>query len=233
MTSTFDGLEMTTQAGAGTDNNEAPAFLSIIWLHGLGADSSDFAPVVTELEKLGVHHCRFIFPNAPIQAVTINGGMKMRSWYDITSLDFKAREQDREGIQASANLVKTLIQRELDREVPAENIMLAGFSQGGAVVLHTVVRLEAKIAGVIALSTYLPLTETIESEKIDANQHTPVFMAHGQRDDVIEQRYAQASRDTLLHHGYSVHWKSYDMAHSLSMEEIVDLAQWITTTRPR
>lgn len=233
MTSTFDGLELTTQAGAGTDKADSPPNLSIIWLHGLGADSNDFAPVVTELEKLGVHHCRFIFPNAPVQAVTINGGMKMRSWYDITSLDFESREQDSVGIQASADRVKALIQRENDREVPTEKIMLAGFSQGGAVVLHTTIRLKKKIAGVIALSTYLPLADTIAGEKTDANQQTPVFMAHGQRDDVINQRYAEASRDTLQQQGYNVHWKSYDMAHSLSMEEIVDVAQWIISNQPK
>ena len=224
------GVEITTETSA--DKEQSSPLLSIIWLHGLGADGHDFAVVVPELEKLGVHRCRFIFPHAPIQAVTINGGMEMRSWYDITSLDFESREQDAAGIHASAVLVENLIQREIDRGVPAERIMIAGFSQGGAIALHMLIRLEFKIAGVIALSTYLPLSETVAGEKSQANQHTPVFMAHGQQDDVIDLRYAEESRDTLVTHGYNVQWKSYAMPHSLSIDEIVDLAQWITTNRP-
>ena len=157
----------------------------------------------------------------------------MRSWYDITSLDFNDRQQDAAGIKASAQRTEALVQRELDRGMQAEQIMLAGFSQGGAVVLHTAIRLKQKIAGVIALSTYLPLAETVAAEKTAANQQTPVFMAHGRNDDVIEQRYAEASRDALESHGYTVQWQSYDMPHSLSMEEIVDLADWIKTHRPK
>ena len=230
MSTSFDGVEITTETSA--DKEQSSPLLSIIWLHGLGADGHDFAVVVPELEKLGVHRCRFIFPHAPIQAVTINGGMEMRSWYDITSLDFESREQDAAGIHASAVLVENLIQREIDRGVPAEQIMIAGFSQGGAIALHMLIRLEFKIAGVIALSTYLPLSETVAVEKSQANQHTPVFMAHGQQDDVIDLRYAEESRDTLVTQGYNVQWKSYAMPHSLSIDEIVDLAQWITTNRP-
>ena len=230
MSTSFDGVEITTETSA--DKEQSSPLLSIIWLHGLGADGHDFAAVVPELEKLGVHRCRFIFPHAPIQAVTINGGMEMRSWYDITSLDFESREQDAAGIHASAALVENLIQREIDRGVPAEQIMIAGFSQGGAIALHMLIRLEFKIAGVIALSTYLPLSETVAVEKSQANQHTPVFMAHGQQDDVIDLRYAEESRDTLVTQGYNVQWKSYAMPHSLSIDEIVDLAQWITTNQP-
>lgn len=230
MSTSFDGVEITTETSA--DKEQSSPLLSIIWLHGLGADGHDFAVVVPELEKLGVHRCRFIFPHAPIQAVTINGGMEMRSWYDITSLDFESREQDAAGIHASAVLVENLIQREIDRGVPAEQIMIAGFSQGGAIALHMLIRLEFKIAGVIALSTYLPLSETVAVEKSQANQHTPVFMAHGQQDDVIDLRYAEESRDTLVTQGYNVQWKSYAMPHSLSIDEIVDLAQWITTNQP-
>ena len=230
MSTSFDGVEITTETSA--DKEQSSPLLSIIWLHGLGADGHDFAVVVPELEKLGVHRCRFIFPHAPIQAVTINGGMEMRSWYDITSLDFESREQDAAGIHASAVLVENLIQREIDRGVPAEQIMIAGFSQGGAIALHMLIRLEFKIAGVIALSTYLPLSETVAVEKSQANQHTPVFMAHGQQDDVIDLRYAEESRDTLVTQGYNVQWKSYAMTHSLSIDEIVDLAQWITTNQP-
>jgi phospholipase/carboxylesterase len=227
MTSLFDGIEMTI--GNSTDAKDYLPKLSVIWLHGLGADGNDFAPVVPELEKLGVDHCRFIFPHAPVQPVTINGGMKMRSWYDITSLDFESRQQDATGINASAERVKGLIDREISRGVSADRIILAGFSQGGAVVLHTALRLDTTLAGVIALSTYLPLAENLASEQSDANQNTPIFMAHGRHDDVIEQRFAEAGRDILKAQGYKVQWQSYDMPHTLSMEEIVDLAAWIVS----
>lgn len=236
MTTTLDGLEINTSditTDKANNNSDTTPLLSIIWLHGLGADGNDFAPVVPELEKLGVKRCRFVFPHAPLQAVTINGGMTMRSWYDITSLDFEAREQDTVGINKSADRVKSLIQREIDRGLPADRIVLAGFSQGGAVILHTAIRLQEKIAGILALSTYLPLTETIAAEKTDTNQHTPIFMAHGQHDDVIDQRYAEASRDTLMQHGYNVQWHSYNMSHSLAMEEIIDVAKWIISIQPR
>jgi len=238
MNTTFDGLEITTgdsssNKGIAKHSSGSTPLLSIIWLHGLGADGNDFAPVVPELEKLGVHCCRFVFPHAPLQTVTINNGMKMRSWYDITSLDFDAHEQDTAGIQKSSDRVKSLIQREIDQGVTADRIILAGFSQGGAVVLHTAIRLKKKIAGVIALSTYLPLTQTVAAEMNDVNQHTPFFMAHGQHDDVIDQRYAEASRDTLRDHGYNVQWQSYNMPHSLAIEEIKDMAKWIISTGPQ
>lgn len=229
MTTSFDGVEMTI--GNNADADDFVPQLSVIWLHGLGADGNDFAPVVPELEKLGVDRCRFIFPHAPLQPVTINGGMKMRSWYDITSLDFESREQDADGINTSADRVKSLILRETARGVPAASIILAGFSQGGAVVLHTAIRLDSKVAGVIALSTYLPVPETLATDKSAANQQTPIFMAHGQQDDVIDQRFAEASRDTLQAHGYQVQWQSYNMPHTLSMEEIVDLAAWIVSVQ--
>jgi len=224
---TFDGVE-TYYSGESLSGAKKPTpQLSIIWLHGLGADGNDFAPVVPELEKHGVKNCRFVFPHAPMQPVTINGGMKMRSWFDITSLDFNDRKQDSAGIRASAQRTEALVQREIDRGMLPEQIMLAGFSQGGAVVLHCAIRLTQRIVGVIALSTYLPLADTVATEKTPANQQTSIFMAHGRSDDVIEQRYAEASRDVLENHGYEVKWKSYDMGHSLSIEEIVDLANWI------
>ena len=153
----------------------------------------------------------------------------MRSWYDITSLDFEARQQDATGINASAERVKRLIEREISRGMSADRIILAGFSQGGAVVLHTALRLNTTVAGVIALSTYLPLADTLAAEKSDANQHTPIFMAHGRQDDVIEQRFAEAGRDVLTAQGYSVQWQSYGMPHTLSMEEIIDLAAWMVS----
>lgn len=227
MTVSFDGVELTTGNHSPDSTTGERPMLSIIWLHGLGADGNDFAPVVPELEKLGVRQCRFVFPNAPLQAVTINGGMTMRSWYDISSLDFESRKQDAEGIQSSSALVESLIQREIERGIPAERIVLAGFSQGGAVVLHTAIRLNLEIAGIIALSTYLPLADTVAAEKVATNQHTPIFLAHGTQDDVIDLRYAEASRDELIRQGYSVHWRSYEMPHTLSLEEIKDLAEWL------
>lgn len=227
MTTNFDGVEIFSGA-SGSSNDAKPRF-SIIWLHGLGADGNDFAPVVPQLEKLGVTNCRYVFPHAPTQAVTINGGMQMRSWYDIKSLDFDEREQDSSGVNASARHVEALINREIDRGIESDRIILAGFSQGGAVVLHTALRLDKKIAGVIALSTYLPLAATVANEKSVVNQQTPIYMAHGEHDDVINIRYAKASRDALESHGYQVQWKSFPMAHSLSMEEITDLAKWIVS----
>ncbi len=223
MTDAFDGVELTTSDVSKTESGAAHA---VIWLHGLGADGNDFAPLVPELEKLGVVSTRFIFPHAPMRAVTINAGMEMRAWYDITSLDFDQREQDVDGTIASQKIVQALIDRELSRDITAENLVIAGFSQGGAVALHTATRLNKRIAGVMALSTYLPLADKLETEK---SEHTdlPVFMAHGVQDDVIALKYAEASRKQLEDSGYSIEWHTYPMPHSVSMEEIEDIAKWL------
>ncbi len=218
MTKPFDGVELTT-----SDSEPKHA---VIWLHGLGADGNDFAPLVPELEKLGVKSTRFIFPHAPLRSVTINAGMEMRAWYDITSLDFDKREQDETGTQASMQIVLDLIQREIERGIKLEKIVIAGFSQGGAIALHTVTRLTDKIAGAIALSTYLPLAEKLNHEK---SQHTdiPIFMAHGVEDDVIKLKYAEASRQQLEENGYKVEWHTYQMPHSVNMQELEDIAKWL------
>lgn len=219
MTEQFDGVEVTI--------GNAVATHSVIWLHGLGADGNDFVPVVAELEKLGVSNYRFIFPHAPMRAVTINGGMQMRAWYDITSLDFDQREQDAKGTEKSRTLVENLIKRENSRGINTDHIVLAGFSQGGAIALHTGTRHSQTLAGVMALSTYLPLAESLEAERTPANQNTAFFMAHGLQDDVIAIRYAQASKDILEKLNYKIQWQSYAMGHSLSIEEIQDIAKWL------
>ncbi len=220
MTFEFDGVEVST--------GPAPQHHTVIWLHGLGADGNDFVPVVAELEKLGVTSCRFVFPHAPERPVTINGGMKMRAWYDITSLNFDDRKQDTEGTKQSTKLVQGLIERENARGINTENIVLAGFSQGGAIALHAGLRHEKKLAGIVALSTYLPLADTVADERTATNQSIPVFMAHGVQDDVIAIRYAEAGKKILSDLGYDVQWSTYEMPHSVAMEEIIDLAKWLT-----
>lgn len=217
MTENFDGVEVVT---GDTPKN------AVIWLHGLGADGNDFVPVVSELEKRGVNNCRFVFPHAPMRAVTINGGMKMRAWYDITSLDFDQREQDATGTNESRALVESLILRENERGISSDKIVLAGFSQGGAIALHTSIRHSQMLAGTLALSTYLPLTDSVNAQRTTINQDIPVFMAHGTQDEVIAIRYAQNSKEFLETLGYKIDWHSYPMPHSLSMEEITDVAQW-------
>lgn len=214
----FDGVEVTIGDTASH---------SIIWLHGLGADGNDFVPVVAELEKLGVSNCRFIFPHAPVRPVTINAGMEMRAWYDITSLDFTQREEDADGITASADLLEALIGRESEKGIDPTKIVVAGFSQGGAIALHTAVRHQHKLAGVMALSTYLPLAQTVAEEKQTANQQTSFFLAHGVQDDVIAIQYARDSKALLEKQGYAVQWHTYEMSHSLNMEEIQDIASWL------
>jgi len=216
MTDEIDGIEL----AIGTEIAH-----SIIWLHGLGADGGDFAPLVPELEKLGVTSTRFIFPHAPQRAVTINAGMKMRAWYDITSLDFEAREQDETGTVASHQLVLQLVEREIERGIAAKNIILAGFSQGGAIALYTGTRIKQKIAGVLALSTYLPLSDKLDAEM--SEYKPPIFMAHGIQDDVIAIKYAQSSREQLEAAGYDLQWQTYQMPHSVSAEEVADIAEWI------
>lgn len=219
MTDQFDGVEINI-------GNTAPTH-TVIWLHGLGADGNDFLPVVGELEKHDLTNLRFVFPHAPIRSVTINGGANMRAWYDIYSLDFDQRQQDSAGITESMDLVESLIERENNRGISTNNIILAGFSQGGAIALHTAIRHRDTLAGVMALSTYLPLAETVAAEKTPANQDIPVFMAHGSNDEIIASRYARAGMEALQNHKYRVAWHTYAMGHSLSMEEIIDIAKWL------
>jgi len=206
---------------------------SIIWLHGLGADGEDFVPIAGELE-LPVP-VRYIFPHAPMRPVTINGGYVMRAWYDIlisaASAEISSnigRQEDAKGIRESQAEVEKLIARERQRGIAAGNIFLAGFSQGGAVVLYTGLRHKEKLGGILALSTYLPLPQTTQAEAEDAPRHTPIFMAHGQSDPVIPYAFGRASAEELLRQDYTLEWHAYDMPHSVCQEEIRDIQQWLT-----
>jgi phospholipase/carboxylesterase len=212
----LDAIEITT--------GQAPQ-LSVLWLHGLGADGHDFEPIVPEL-KLGIP-VRFVFPHAPVRPVTINGGMAMRAWYDILGFDRRSQE-DAAGIRASAAAVTLLIDREIERGMSSDRIVLAGFSQGGAIALHTALREPRPLAGVLALSTYLPLASTLAGERSAANAGIPIFMAHGTGDSVLPLALAESSRRALQALGYGVDWHSYSMAHSVCLEEINAIGAWLT-----
>ncbi|HEY3067250.1 MAG TPA: alpha/beta hydrolase [Methylomirabilota bacterium] len=199
---------------------------TVIWLHGLGADGYDFVPVVEELGLPETLHLRFVFPHAPMQAVTINQGMVMRAWYDVTG-DVRDRVGDERGVRASQARIEALVDAEKARGVADGAIVLAGFSQGGAIALHTGLRHRERLAGIMALSTYLPVAHTLEAEAAAANRDVPVFMAHGTYDTVIAIARARESRDTLRAAGYQVDWREYPMAHAVSAEEIMDVATWL------
>ncbi len=199
---------------------------SVIWLHGLGADGHDFEPVAPQLGFTDQLAARFIFPHAPIRPITINGGMEMRGWYDITGLHFD-RKEDRPGLEQSMRIVEGLIEQEVARGVATKNIFLAGFSQGGAIALFTALRLEATLAGVIALSTYLPDAGSSKNERHTANAKTPIFMAHGTHDPVIPLTLAEQSYQSLKKMAYQVEWKTYPMEHSVSAEEIRDISHFM------
>lgn len=198
----------------------------VVWLHGLGADGYDFLPVIPELgvDDLAV---RFVFPHAPIQAVTINGGQRMRAWYDIFSLTRADQQQDAEGIRRSELLIHDYLRIEQERGVPAERIILAGFSQGGAIALHAGLRYPQPLGGVLALSTYLPLHERLPAEASSANQATPILMCHGIDDPVLPMALGTASRDGLLALGYAVDWHEYPMQHAVCIEELGDIGRWL------
>jgi len=200
---------------------------AVIWLHGLGADGNDFAALVPELDLSGCPAIRFIFPHAPSMPVTINGGYVMPAWYDIRGADLTSR-QDEAGIRASERAVAALIEREIVRGIPAKNIVLAGFSQGCAMALHTGLRFPQALAGIMALSGYLPLAEHFAAERAAANAHTPIFMAHGTQDPVVDPARGAASRDLLAQLGYPVEWHSYPMPHSVHPHEVADIAVFLT-----
>ncbi len=197
---------------------------SIIWLHGLGADGQDFVPIADEL-NLPVA-VRYIFPHAPQRPVTINGGFVMRAWYDIAGSSIDA-QQDAQGIRTSQAAVEALIAQEVARGIAPGNIFLAGFSQGGAVVLHTALRQASPLGGVLALSTYLPLAETLPLEVQAITQHTPIFMGHGRNDTVVPFALGVASRDVLLESGYAIAWHEYNMPHSVCETELRDIEVWL------
>ncbi len=199
---------------------------AVIWLHGLGADGNDFAGLVPELDLSGCPAIRFIFPHAPAIPVTVNGGYVMPAWYDIFGADLVSR-QDAVGIRASEQAVTALIEREIARGIPASRIVLAGFSQGCAIALHTGLRFPQTLAGIMALSGYLPLAEHFATERAPANAHTPIFMAHGNQDPVVIPERGEASRDLLVKMGYPVQWHSYPMPHSLHPREVADIAVFL------
>jgi phospholipase/carboxylesterase len=206
---------------------QAPANASVIWLHGLGADGNDFVPVVPELELPDTLAVRFVFPHAPVRPVTINGGMRMRAWYDILGLDRAARE-DAQGIRESQALVEALIRKETARGIPSERVVLAGFSQGGAITLQTGLRFPEKLAGLMVLSGYLPQRDSVATEASVANRGIPLFMAHGEFDYMLPLQLGSFSRDLLQQQGYAVEWHSYPMEHQVCAEEIRDIAAWLT-----
>jgi phospholipase/carboxylesterase len=198
---------------------EATHKYSVIWMHGLGADGHDFESLIPELHLTAKANIHFIFPNAPVQPVTINGGMAMRSWYDILEMSLE-RRVDIAGIYRSAALIEPLIQQEIDKGIPSINILLAGFSQGGVIALHVGLTCRHKLAGIVALSTYLPTIEQLKTEHSIANHATPIFMAHGIIDPVVAIESGKAACDTLKSMGYDIEWHDYLMEHSLCGEEI-------------
>ncbi len=199
---------------------------AVIWMHGLGADGNDFVPIVGELDLTGCPGIRFIFPHAETMPVTINNGYVMRAWYDILGMDLVRRE-DEAGLRASQQRIEDLIMREVERGIAADNIVLAGFSQGCAMTLQTGLRHPHKLAGLICLSGYLPLAGTVAAERSDANRQTPIFMAHGRGDGVVTINRAEASRDLLKELGYEIDWHEYLMPHSVCAEELDDIGLWL------
>lgn len=200
---------------------------SVIWLHGLGADGNDFVPIIPQLNLSECPAIRFVFPSAPSMAVTINGGYVMPAWYDITEREINARE-DLAGIHKSAAAISELIEREASRGIAYENIVLAGFSQGCAMSLQIGLRFPNALAGIMALSGYLPLARSLAHERSEANSKTPIFMAHGVWDAVITLERAEASADALEKLGYQVDWNTYPMEHSLHPDELVDISRFLT-----
>lgn len=199
---------------------------AVIWLHGLGADGFDFPPIVPHLAlpaELGV---RFVFPHAPAIPVTVNGGMVMPAWYDIVELDLE-RRHDEAGVRASARRLERLMAREVERGIPPERTVLAGFSQGGAIALHVALRHPERLAGAIGLSTYLVLQETLEAERSSASRGLRVFQAHGTQDPMVPLQAGQASRARLEELGCEVEWHTYPMQHEVSLDELHALGRWL------
>lgn len=201
---------------------------AVIWMHGLGADGNDFAGLVPELDLSGCRPIRFVFPHAPSMPVTVNGGYSMPAWYDIRGANL-VQQQDAAGIERSEKAIVALIENEVARGIPYERIALAGFSQGCAMALHTALRLPHRLAGVIALSGYLPLADRFAAERHEANAATPIFMAHGTMDPVVVLARAEESHRALAEHGHAVQWHTYPMAHSLHPQEIQDIGGFLRT----
>jgi len=204
-------------------NLNASAEASVIWLHGLGADGNDFVPII---EMLDLPNIRFVLPHAPYRKVTINNGYEMRAWYDLFGLTIGSKE-DESGIHETQMYIESLIAQEIKQGVAYNKIVLAGFSQGGAMALHTALRQKQALAGVLALSAYLPLKSSLKAEKTSANQNAPIFMAHGIYDEVISLATCIVSRDILQAEGYQIEWHQYPMAHSVCMDEINDIRAFL------
>lgn len=200
--------------------------VAVIWMHGLGADGSDFVPIVRELDLGGCPAIRFVFPHAPTMPVTINGGYVMRAWYDILVTDL-VRQEDEAGLRESAQQITALLDRERERGVAAERIVLMGFSQGCAMTLMTALRYPHRLGGAVGLSGYLPLAATAAAERHAANADLPIFLAHGTQDPIVAPARGLASRDALRALGHEVEWHEYPMPHSVCAEEIADLNAWL------
>lgn len=207
------------------------ALAAVIWLHGLGADGFDFVPVVQELRLPATLPVRFVFPHAPVRPVTINNGHVMRAWYDIKVLSSNALAsagmEDAEGIRNSETLVRGLIGQEIASGIDAKRIIVAGFSQGGAIALQTGLRYPVRLGGILALSTYLPLRESLAAESSPANRDLPILMCHGSQDPVVPLALGERSRDSLLQLGYAVDWRTYPMQHQVSAAEIDAISTWL------
>jgi phospholipase/carboxylesterase len=219
MTQLLPRIELESQPGTA-------ATAAVIWLHGLGADGNDFAGLVPELDLSGCPPIRFVFPHAPSIPVTLNGGYVMPAWYDILGMNLVDR-QDAAGIQKSEKAIIALIENEAARGIPYERMVLAGFSQGCAMALHTGLRFPYKLAGIMALSGYLPLADRYPSERLQANAHTPIFMAHGTQDPVVVLSRGEDSRDALAALGHPVQWHTYPMQHAVHPREIADIASFL------
>jgi phospholipase/carboxylesterase len=216
MTELLDAIEIETAPNPTT---------SIIWMHGLGADGNDFVSIIGEIDLPDVP-IRFVFPHAPMQAVTVNNGHVMRAWYDVLSSDF-AKRTDADGVRDSQVLIEALIAREQARGSPASRIVLAGFSQGGAMALHTGICHAERLAGLMVLSSYIPVPEALPGDVHESNRDVPIFMAHGRSDPVIPLTAAVQSRDLLLSMDYKIEWHDYPMPHSVCMEELDHIGAWL------
>ncbi|MFK8029978.1 MAG: alpha/beta hydrolase [Gammaproteobacteria bacterium] len=217
---------MSNYLAAETVTTSSDCTHSVIWLHGLGADGNDFVPVVPELGLASELGIRFVFPHSDMRAVTLNGGMSMRAWYDIKSLDRHGRA-DEAGVRESQGQIEHLIARENERGVPTSNIVVAGFSQGGVIALQVGLRHAEKLAGIMVLSSYLALEDSLAAELSDANKHTPLFMAHGTQDPMVTFEMGTQSRDALVSNGVEVEWHDYPMAHQVCLEELQDIGGWL------
>ncbi|MDF2691583.1 MAG: carboxylesterase [Gammaproteobacteria bacterium] len=204
-----------------------PAKAAVIWMHGLGSDANDFVPAIEALSLADQYQMRFVLPHAPIQPVSLNAGMMMRAWYDINSLDRDLHRQDAEGIHRSFEAISHLIDQQISQGIPSHKIIVGGFSQGGAIALYTGLCYAKPLAGIMGLSTYLPLSEIITQKRHPENANAPILLIHGTEDEVIPFEYAEASREALLAMNYSVNWQAYRMGHSVCTEELFVIAKWL------